>query len=74
MATIRDVAKLAGVGLGTVSRVLSGNGSVSSKTQLKVSQAMATLNFTPNNAARSLVSKKKQYYWYLGHPNIWRNE
>jgi|CoawatStandDraft_6_1074263.scaffolds.fasta_scaffold40297_2 LacI family transcriptional regulator len=58
MATIRDVAKLAGVGLGTVSRVLSGNGSVSSKTQLKVSQAMATLNFTPNNAARSLVSKK----------------
>ena len=58
MATIRDVAKLAGVGIGTVSRVLSGNGAVSSKTLLKVNQAMEALNFTPSRAARSLVSKK----------------
>ena len=58
MATIRDVAKLAGVGIGTVSRVLSGKGSVSSKTLLKVNQAMEVLNFTPSSAARSLVSKK----------------
>ena len=58
MATIRDVAKLAGVGIGTVSRVLSGNGAVSSKTLLKVNQAMEDLNFTPSRAARSLVSKK----------------
>jgi LacI family transcriptional regulator len=58
MATIRDVAKLAGVGIGTVSRVLSGKGAVSSKTLLKVNQAMEDLNFTPSSAARSLVSKK----------------
>ena len=58
MATIRDVAKLAGVGIGTVSRVLSGKGSVSPKTLLKVNQAMEALKFTPNIAARSLVSKK----------------
>ena len=58
MATIRDVAKLAGVGIGTVSRVLSGKGSVSPKTLLKVNQAMEVLNFTPSSAARSLVSKK----------------
>jgi LacI family transcriptional regulator len=58
MATIRDVAKLAGVGIGTVSRVLSGNGAVSSKTLLKVNQAMESLNFIPSSAARSLVSKK----------------
>ena len=37
MATIRDVAKLAGVGIGTVSRVISGKGSVSKKTLNKVS-------------------------------------
>ena len=58
MATIRDVAKLAGVGIGTVSRVLSGKGSVSPKTLLKVNQAMEVLNFIPSSAARSLVSKK----------------
>ena len=58
MATIRDVAKLAGVGVGTVSRVLSGKGSVSSKTLLKVNHAMEVLSFKPNIAARSLVSKK----------------
>jgi len=58
MATIRDVAKLAGVGIGTVSRVLSGKGAVSPKTLLKVNQAMEALNFTPSSAARSLVSKK----------------
>ena len=58
MATIRDVAKLAGVGIGTVSRVLSGKGAVSSKTLLKVNQAMEDLHFTPSSAARSLVSKK----------------
>ena len=58
MATIRDVAKLAGVGIGTVSRVLSGKGSVSPKTLLKVNHAMEALNFTPSSVARSLVSKK----------------
>ena len=58
MATIRDVAKLAGVGIGTVSRVLSGKGSVSPKTLLKVNHAMEALNFIPSSVARSLVSKK----------------
>ena len=58
MATIRDVAKLAGVGIGTVSRVISGNGSVSQKTLDKVSDAMAALNFKPNTSAQSLSSKR----------------
>ena len=58
MATIRDVARLAGVGIGTVSRVLSENGSVSQKTLTKVNDAMAALNFTPNSSARALSSKK----------------
>ena len=57
MATIRDVARLAGVGIGTVSRVLSENASVSLKTLTKVNDAMAVLNFTPNSSARALSSK-----------------
>lgn len=57
MATIKDVAKLAGVGIGTVSRVVSGNGSVSHKTSVKVNNAINILNYKPNYTARSLSSK-----------------
>ena len=58
MATIRDVAKLADVGIGTVSRVISGKGSVSQKTRNKVNDAMAALKFIPNSSAQSLSSKR----------------
>ncbi len=59
MATIRDVAKLAGVGVGTVSRVLSGNGSVSEKTCQRVTQAITELRYRPSSIARSLSSKSQ---------------
>ena len=58
MATIIDVAKLAGVGIGSVSRVINGKGSVSEKTKQKINNAIEALNYKPNNSARSLVSKK----------------
>lgn len=57
MATINDVAKLAGVGIGSVSRVINGKGSVSEKTKLIINKAIKDLNYKPNNSARSLVSK-----------------
>ena len=74
MATIRDVAKLADVGIGTVSRVISGKGSVSQKTRDKVNGAMAALKFIPNSSAQSLSSKRYQYDWLMGHQKFWRNE
>jgi LacI family transcriptional regulator len=49
-----DVAKLAGVGTMTVSRVLNGNVHVSKKTHARVSDAIAKLNYVPNEVARSL--------------------
>ncbi|WP_295893782.1 LacI family DNA-binding transcriptional regulator [uncultured Vibrio sp.] len=58
MATIKDVAKLAGVGVGTVSRHLSGSASISKASSEKVSHAMSVLNYRPNSMARSLSSKK----------------
>ena len=58
MATIIDVAKLAGVGIGSVSRVINGKDSVSDKTKFKVNKAIKALNYKPNQSARSLVSKK----------------
>jgi LacI family transcriptional regulator len=57
MATIKDVARLAGVGLGTASRAISGRGPVSEKALAKVNEAVAALKFRPSNVARALTSK-----------------
>tara|TARA_R110002153_G_scaffold25502_1_gene80705 strand:- start:7382 stop:8389 length:1008 start_codon:yes stop_codon:yes gene_type:complete len=57
MATIKDVAKLAGASPATVSRVLSSNAVVSPKTKARVEKAIAELDFRPNAHARALVSK-----------------
>lgn len=54
MITIKDVAKEAGVGLGTASRALSGTGSVSFKSKEKVLAAAEKLGFSLNQAARNL--------------------
>jgi DNA-binding LacI/PurR family transcriptional regulator len=52
--TIRDVAKRAGVGVGTVSRVLNDHPSVREPTRQKVLQAIAELDYSPNLLARRL--------------------
>jgi len=53
-ATIRDVARDAGVGIGTVSRVLNGGTQVSPETQEKVTLAIRRLGFRPNAQARRI--------------------
>ena len=53
-ATIRDVAQKAGVGLGTVSRVINDSPLVSDATRIRVQQAIDELNFIPNPTARRL--------------------
>lgn len=53
-ATIRDVAKRAGVGIGTVSRVLNDSPAVSDATRTKVLSAIEALDYTPNPIARRL--------------------
>ena len=58
MTTINDIAKKASVGIGTVSRVLSGKGSVSEKTRIRVLQVMSDLNYRPNGVARSLATRQ----------------
>jgi LacI family transcriptional regulator len=54
--TMADVAKLAGVGKMTVSRLLSGSANVSSDTAERVQRAIRILNYQPNELARSLRS------------------
>lgn len=52
--TIRDVARRAGVGVGTVSRVLNSSPSVSKGTRRRVLAAIEELNFQPSPIARRL--------------------
>ncbi|HYP33234.1 MAG TPA: LacI family DNA-binding transcriptional regulator, partial [Burkholderiaceae bacterium] len=54
MATIKDVAKLAGVGVGTASRVISGKGSFSETAAARVEAAARQLGFRPSAIARAL--------------------
>ena len=53
-ATIRDVARLAEVGLGTVSRVINDSPQVSKATRSRVHKAISELNYVPNPTARRL--------------------
>ncbi|WP_053943398.1 LacI family DNA-binding transcriptional regulator [Kallipyga gabonensis] len=56
--TIKDVAKIAGVSISTVSRVMNKSKPVSPEAQKKVEDAIDKLGFKPNELARSLVMKK----------------
>ena len=58
MKTIFDVAKLAGVSKSTVSRVISGSGSIKESTRIKVEKAMAELNYSPNYLAQGIRTGK----------------
>ncbi len=54
MTTIARVAALAGVGVGTVSRVLNDSGAVSASTRRRVDEAIDALGYEPSAAARAL--------------------
>jgi len=56
--TIADVAKLAGVSISTVSRVINGSQLVNQKTAKTVHEAISTLGYAPESAARNLASRR----------------
>jgi LacI family transcriptional regulator, galactose operon repressor len=58
MPTIFDVARQAGVGIGTVSRVLNGSSLVSTATRERVLDAMRALDYHPNTAARAFGQRR----------------
>ena len=60
MANMKDVARLAGVGMGTVSRVLNESGYVSASVRKRVRSAMEQLNYTPNCTAQTLKGGKNK--------------
>lgn len=58
LASIKDVARQAGVAISTVSKVLNGYEGVSESTKDKVNAAIEALNYTPNAVAAALSSKQ----------------
>lgn len=58
MATMADVARLAGVTASTVSHVLNGTRHVSDATRKRVQDAIATTGYRQNTVARSLATRK----------------
>jgi len=58
--TIYDVAKLAGVSIASVSRVLNGQGSPRAETRDRVMHAVRELSFVPDGAARALSNGLKE--------------
>ncbi|MBF4513340.1 LacI family DNA-binding transcriptional regulator [Plantibacter sp. VKM Ac-2885] len=60
VATIFDVARLAGVSHQTVSRVLNDLPNVRPATRQRVEQAITQLRYTPSQAARSLVTRRSR--------------
>lgn len=57
-ATIFDVAKLAGVSIKTVSRVVNREPNVRTSTKERVEQAIAELSYRPDQSARNLASHR----------------
>ncbi|MCF0146274.1 MAG: LacI family DNA-binding transcriptional regulator [Eubacterium sp.] len=57
MATLKDVAAEAGLALSTVSRILNNRGYISEEARKKVNDAVAKLNYHPNELACSLRRK-----------------
>ena len=56
--TIKDVARMAGVSVATVSRTLNGHANVTAQTRGHVLGVVAQLRFVPSSAARSMITRR----------------
>ena len=63
--TIRDVARAAGVGVGTISRVLNSSSQVSRETRARVMKAIRRLGFRPNAQARRILRRRSETVCFL---------
>src|SRR6516165_8929779 len=64
-STIRDVARSAGVGIGTISRVLNSSSQVSPETRARVKEAIRRLGFRPNAQARRILKRRSEIVCFL---------
>ena len=52
--TIKDIARICGVGVSTVSRAINNHADINEETKQKVQQVIKEYNYIPNNSARNL--------------------
>ncbi len=70
MSNIKDVAKKAGVGIATVSRVVNKTGPVKKETREKIEAVIIELGYKPNEIARSMIKQKtKMVAFVVPHSN-----
>lgn len=67
---MKDVAQRAGVGVGTVSRVINRVPGVKESTLIKVNQAIKELNYIPDEYARGLKTKSSRTIALI-LPSVW---
>jgi LacI family transcriptional regulator len=60
LVTLHDVARLAGVSIATVSRVVHGQDRVREATRIRVRRAIEELGYVPDGAGRSLSRRRKE--------------
>lgn len=60
MATIKEIAKLSGYSIGTVSRVINNNPHVSNNARQEIQNIIDELGFEPNSVARTLKQKNNK--------------
>ena len=58
MINIKDVAKITGYSVGTVSKALNDYPDISEKTKQKIKDTAIKLGYTPNSFGQSLVTKR----------------
>jgi DNA-binding LacI/PurR family transcriptional regulator len=63
--TIREVARAASVGIGTISRVLNSSSQVSRETRARVLEAIRRLGFRPNAQARRILRRRAEMVCFL---------
>jgi LacI family transcriptional regulator len=73
--TIRELARLSGVSVGTVSRALNGYADVNPETRERITQLARSLEYTPTAAARALVTQRSHVIGIFletgeGHPDL----
>ena len=71
-ATIRDVAKLAGCSIKTVSRVINGEPYVTEETRAKVQAAIRSAGYAPNISAKRLAENKSYMICILMYPGFYQ--
>jgi LacI family transcriptional regulator len=70
--TIHDVARLAGVSIGTVSKALNANGRLSAETRAKVLRVAREIEYRPNDLAQSLHRARSMTVGILSNDSFGR--